>query len=287
MSERAASDVAGSEDSAPEQRELLDAVYARYGYDFRRYAPNSLGRRLSLAARRAGLASVRELRDRVVTDEGAFETLLETLTIHVTELFRDPEFYASFRREVVPFIRTFPTLKLWVAGCSSGEEAYSLAIVLHEEGLYERSRVYATDLSPTALRRARQGIYPVEHVKHASASYLRAQGSDSLTRYFTVAYGHAAVLPSLARHIHFAEHNLASDEVFGEMNVIFCRNVLIYFSRELQDESVGLMRRSLARGGFLCLGSKESLRLTRHAGAFEELLPGSRIFRKKLDPADR
>jgi chemotaxis protein methyltransferase CheR len=156
--------------------------------------------------------------------------------------------------------------------------------VLHEEGLYGRSRIYATDLSPGALRRARTGIYPLEQLKTYAHNYQRAGGRDSLTRYFTVAHGHAAIAPALARHIHFAEHNLVSDEVFGEMNVVFCRNVLIYFDRQLQEQAVGLMRRSLIHGGFLCVGTKESLRLTEHAEAFEELLPGSRIFRKKIDP---
>jgi chemotaxis protein methyltransferase CheR len=262
---------------------LLDAVHARYGYDFRRYAAGSLARRLTLATRQAGLTSLDQLRDLVISDAEAFARLLATLTIHVTELFRDPAFYAAFRRDVVPYIRTFPTLKLWVAGCSTGEEAYSLAILLHEEGLHERARIYATDLSPRALARARDGIYPVEALRAASAAYLQAGGRDSLTRYFTVAYGHAAVVPAIARHIHFAEHDLASDEVFGEMNVVSCRNVLIYFARELKDRAVGVMRRSLVRGGFLCLGAKESLVLTGHAHGFDELAPGSRIYRARLE----
>ncbi len=270
----------------PEFDALLDAVYAQYGYDFRRYAPGPRRPRPRHVPSHSGLKTLAALEAHVLRSPAAFQALLDTLTIHVTEMFRDPGFYATFREQVVPFVRTYPTLKMWVAGCASGEEAYSLAIVLHEEGLYERTRIYATDLSPAALQRARAGIYPVEQLKHYAQNYQRAHGRDSLTRYFTVAHGHAAIARSLARNIHFAEHNLVSDEVFGEMNVIFCRNVLIYFDRQLQEESVGLMRRSLIRGGFLCLGSKESLRLTRHADAFEELEPGSRIFRKKLDPDD-
>jgi chemotaxis protein methyltransferase CheR len=279
-----AGDSADLEDA--ELRALLDAIFTRYGYDFRRYSPGSLRRRVGQFMSQHGVRDFAEL-ERVVLDEpGRFAALLDTLTIHVSEMFRDPEFYLAFRERVVPFIRTYPTLKCWVAGCASGEEAYSLAIVLHEEGLYERARLYATDLSPAALRRARAGIYPVEQLKQYAQNYQRAHGRDSLTRYFTVAHGHAAIARHLAQHIHFAEHNLASDEVFGEMNVIFCRNVLIYFGRQLQEDVVGLMRRSLIRGGFLCMGTKESLRLTRHADAFEELAPGSRIFRKKLVPRD-
>jgi chemotaxis protein methyltransferase CheR len=270
----------------PELHALLDSIFSQYGYDFRRYARASLRRRLRQVTRHAGLHSLAQLRQRVLDDGGAFQSLLDALTIHVTEMFRDPGFYATFREHVVPFIRTYPTLKLWLAGCASGEEAYSLAIVLHEEGLYERSRLYATDVAPAALARARAGIYPVEQLKSYARNYQLAHGRDSLTHYFTVAHGHAAIRPSLRRHIHFAEHNLVSDEVFGEMNVIFCRNVLIYFDRAQQDESVGLMRRSLIRGGFLCLGTQESLRLTSHADAFDELVPGSRIFRKKIDPTE-
>jgi chemotaxis protein methyltransferase CheR len=278
-----------SEQAEPADREytaLLESIYSHYGYDFRRYARSSVERRLWHVAKHGGMGSLAELEAHLVGDAGAFQRLLDSLTIHVTEMFRDPAFYAAFRTEVVPYIRTFPTLKVWLAGCATGEEAYSVAIVLHEEGLYERTRIYATDVAPAALARARAGIYPVEQLKAYAANYQRAHGRDSLTRYFTVAHGHAAVNRQLGRHIHFAEHNLASDEVFGEMNVVFCRNVLIYFDRGLQDQAVGLLRRSLVRGGFLALGAKESLRLTRHADAFEELVPGSRIFRKKIDPSD-
>jgi chemotaxis protein methyltransferase CheR len=270
----------------PELHALLDDIYAQYGYDFRGYARASLRRRLRQVTRHAGLASLAQLRRHVLDDGGAFQRLLDALTIHVSEMFRDPQFYAAFRTHVVPFIRTFPTLKLWVAGCASGEEPYSIAILLEEEGLYERTRLYATDLSPAALARARAGIYPVEQLKGYARNYQLAGGRDSLTRYFTVAHGHAAIARSLARHIHFAEHNLVSDEVFGEMNVVFCRNVLIYFDRQQQDASVDLMRRSLIRGGFLCLGTQESLRLTCHADAFEEIAAGSRIFRKKLEAGE-
>jgi chemotaxis protein methyltransferase CheR len=263
--------------------ELLEAIREVSGYDFTRYERATLHRRLEHFLARAGRGGPAAFANALAADGAMLAGLLEAVTVQVTEMFRDPPFYASFRREVAPFLRTYPSLKLWIAGCATGEEAHSAAILLHEEGLYARSLIYATDVSPRALGRARDGIYPVDRVKQYADNYRQAGGAGSFTSYFTVAHGYAGVQPFLTRNLHFAEHNLAGDEAFGEMNVIFCRNVLIYFSRELQEDALHLLDRSLVRGGFLCLGTKETLRLwSRHHG-FEEVGPQSRIFRKRLD----
>ena len=270
-----------------EFRLLLEAVYLRYGYDFRRYASRSLRRRLERAMEEHGLVSLAELQHRVLRERALFVSLLDALTVNVTDMFRDPPFYAALRRVVLPFLRTYPALKIWVAGCASGEEADSLAILLFEEGLRDRSRIYATDINPAALARAREGIYPVDRLELYADNYRRAGGTGPFTSYFTVAHGYAAISPSLRQNVHFAEHNLASDEVFGQMHLVFCRNVLIYFERPLQDRVLDLLGRSLVHGGFLCLGARESLHMSIHASAYDELAPGSKIFRRRPDAFDR
>jgi chemotaxis protein methyltransferase CheR len=269
-----------------EFRLLLEAVYLRYGYDFRRYASRSLRRRLDRAMEERGLANLAELQHRVLRERSLFVSLLDALTVNVTDMFRDPPFYAALRRVVLPFLRTYPALKLWIAGCATGEESDSLAILLHEEGLGDRSRIYATDINPAALARAREGIYPIDRLELYADNYRRAGGTADFTSYFTVAHGYAAISPSLRQNVHFAEHNLASDEVFGQMHLVFCRNVLIYFERGLQDRVVDLLGRSLVNRGFLCLGAREHLHLSGHADAYDELAPGSKIFRRRPAPID-
>ncbi len=266
---------------------FLEKIRERHGHDFRRYARSGLRRRLAQLGRKVGAETIGDLEAWVTTDRFGRQAVIDALTIPVSEMFRDPPFFAAFRREVVPYLRTFPTLKLWVAGCASGEEAHSLAIVLHEEGLAARSRIHATDVSATALARARGGIYSAADLKTYADNYRQALGTRSFPGYFTIAHGHAAIDPAITRTIHFAEHDLVSDEVFGEMNVIFCRNVLIYFVAELQDACLRLLRRSLVPGGYLALGLRELLRSSTHASAFEEVAPGSRIFRARHAPASR
>jgi chemotaxis protein methyltransferase CheR len=266
-----------------ELRAFLDQLHDRHGYDFRRYVTGGLRRRLGELASRIDARTLDELLAWASRDRDTLHTLVDALTIRVTGLFRDPELYAAFRRDVVPFLRTYPTLKAWVAGCASGEEAHSLAMVLAEEGLLDRARIYATDVSASAVARARAGIYAAGDILDASARYLEAGGKRGLRHYVTIAHGHAAIDRRLARAIHFAEHNLVSDDVFGEMHVVFCRNVLIYFERDLQHACLSLLERTLAYGGFLCLGREESL--SHGAAAFDELVPRSRIFRKRLDAA--
>jgi chemotaxis protein methyltransferase CheR len=272
-------------DDVAEVNGLLDAVRKAYGYDFTGYSRDTICRRLGRHLVKMGLPSVARLRRLVLSDGAAFGRLLDDLTIQVTEMFRDPEFYVALRRSVAPFLRTYPSLRIWIAGCASGEEAHSAAIVLHEEGLLERTLIYATDVNPTVVRRAREGIYPADRVRVYAENYRAAGGGGSFTSYFNAAHGYAAVVPWMAQRVHFAEHNLVCDEVFGEMNAIMCRNVLIYFNPELQDHALGVIGRSLVPGGFLCLGSREGLRSPRVRRAYDDFAPDSRIYRKRHDLA--
>ena len=262
---------------------LLDAIYLNYGYDFREYARGTLRRRVQRAVEGEGLATLAELEDRLVDDKMSFQRFLGTVSVCATDLFRDPPFFLAFRRQVVPVLRTYPHLKVWIAGCATGEEAYSVAILFREEGLGGRTLIHATDMNPAALERARAGAYPADRIRDGAERHRHAGGTRPFVEYFTEGRGWAAIEPSLRRDIHFSEHNLAADQVFGEMHVIFCRNVLIYFERPLQNRAVALLGRSLIEGGFLCLGAKESLRLTEHARAYEELEPRSKIFKKRID----
>ncbi len=275
--------VTGLVDDVAEMDRLLEGIRASYGYDFTGYARDTLCRRLARHLVRVGLPSLARLRSLVLSDGAAFARVLDDLTIQVTEMFRDPEFYEALRRGVAPFLRSYPSLRIWIAGCASGEEAHSAAIVLHEEGLLERTIIYGTDVNPAVVRRARDGIYPADRIRHYAENYRRAGGAGSFTSYFTVAHGYAAVAPWITQRVHFAEHNLVCDEVFGEMNAIMCRNVLIYFNADLQDHALGVLGRSLIQGGFLCLGSREGLRSSHVRRAYEDFAPESRIYRKRHD----
>jgi chemotaxis protein methyltransferase CheR len=210
-----------------------------------------------------------------------FPQLLDFLTVPVSEMFRDPGYFRSLREQVVPYLRTYPSLKVWVAGCSTGEEAYSLAILLREEDLLQRTIIYATDINPRTLQQAEAGIYDIERVPGFSENYRRAGGRASLSDHYTARYGRAAVDMSLKRHIVFSDHSLATDSVFAEVQLVSCRNVLIYFKRELQDRAVGLFHEALCRRGFLGIGSKESLRWSAYAGAFDDIAGEDRIYQKR------
>jgi chemotaxis protein methyltransferase CheR len=264
-----------------ERRLLFDAIYLKYHYDFRGYAEASAKRRVRTAMTRLACATVSQLQDRVLHDPAAFADVLDVLTVPVSEMFRDPGYFKALRERVVPILRTYPSLKLWVAGCSTGEEAYSLAILLREEGLLERALIYATDINPRTLHQAQEGIYDADRVAGFSENYRRSGGRGTLSDYYTARYGRAVLDKSLKRHIVFSDHSLATDSVFAEVQVVSCRNVLIYFKRELQDRAVGLFHEALCRRGFLGIGSKESLRWSAHAAAFEELAAEDRIFQKR------
>jgi chemotaxis protein methyltransferase CheR len=250
---------------------LLDTIYERRHYDFRRYARASLRRRLSVALTELRCPSVQALEGKVIADDHAFGQLVRILTVPVSEMFRDPAFFRAFREQVVPELYTYPSLKLWVAGCSSGEEVYSLAIALAEEGLFDRCLIYATDINEDCLAQARAGVYPLDRMKLFSDSYFKSGGKRSLSNYYTAAYGGAALARSLTANIVFSDHSLATDSVFSEVQVVTCRNVMIYFDRSLQNRVLGLFSDALPRRGFLGLGSKETVQFSTHAGSFAEL----------------
>ena len=259
---------------------LLDAVYRRWGYDFRSYARASVERRVSQFLSGSGCASVAEMIPRVLHDEAFFSKLARCFSISVTELFRDPFVYRAVREQVVPMLRTWPHVKVWHAGCATGEEVYSLAIVLEEEGLHDRATVYATDFNEEAIQQAREGVYEMGKLQEATRSYQEAGGTASFSEYYHARYGAAVMDAALKERIVFSTHNLASDNAFGEMHLVFCRNVLIYFNRELQNRALGLFTDSLVHGGFLCLGTREDLRFTNASDRYEVVDEKARIYRK-------
>lgn len=268
-----------------EIRLLVEAVYLRYGHDFRDYAQASLKRRVQQAQQRMGAGSVSALQDRVLHDPGQFAQLLQYLTVPVSEMFRDPDYFLALRHHVVPVLRTYPSLKVWVAGCSTGEEPYSLAILLAEEGLLDRTILYATDINHASLEKAKAGIFALEHMQAFTRNYQRAGGARSFSDYYTAAYGGALFDKKLRDAITFADHSLATDAVFSETQLVSCRNVLIYFNRQLQDRALGLFHESLARRGFLGLGSKETLDFSAYAARFEAVSRPDRIYRRAEESA--
>lgn len=259
---------------------LMDAIFHRYHYDFRGYSRASLKRRLAAAMERLGLTTLSQLQDRVLNDPEAFPQLMDYLTVQVSDLFRDPSYWRSIRDHVVPLLRTYPSLRFWIAGCSTGEEVWSLAILLQEEGLLPRALIYATDINARALEQAEGGIYPASRVAGFTENHRRSGARTSLSEYYTAAYDQAVFDRSLRRHVVFSDHSLATDSAFAEMQFISCRNVLIYFNPELQDRALGLFADSLCRRGFLGLGSKESLRFSAAATHFTEFVRDDRLYRK-------
>jgi chemotaxis protein methyltransferase CheR len=261
-----------------EVRLLLEAIHARYGYDLRQYSWASLKRRVLAALAKSGLRSLSEFQHSLLRDPALFAEVLENLTVRMTDMFRDPQFYETLRQRVVPLLRTYPLLNVWHAGCATGEEVYATAILLSEEGLYERAQIYGTDLSARALEQARQRLYPASRVHGYAANHARSGGTPPFSSYYTAAYDHVAFRESLGRNIVFFQHDLVGDYVFGEMQLIFCRNVLIYFRQDLRERVVDKLARSLCPGGFLCLGNSERLPLDRH-GVFQEFAAADRIYR--------
>lgn len=260
---------------------LLEAVFRRYGYDFRQYARASCERRVRLFQQQSGCDSVAALIPRLLHDEALFQGFVSRFSIPVTELFRDPAVYRVLREQVIPVLKTFPFLKIWHAGCATGEEAYSLAILLEEEGLYDRCTLFATDFNDGALEQARLGIYPAAGVQEASRNYRSAGGTGRLADYYHAQYDHVVLDRRLGRHITFANHNLVTDGVFAETHLILCRNVLIYFNRDLQNRVLRLFAESLVYGGFLCLGTKETLSFSAVVDRFEVVDATARIYRNR------
>ena len=255
---------------------LLQAIYLKYGYDFRNYAKASIKRRIQHRMLKEGIGSLSAMQHKVLYDIAFFERLLLDMSINVTEMFRDPSFYLALRKVVIPELKKFSFLKIWHAGCSSGEEVYSMAIILREEGLHERTQIYATDMNEVVLKQAKDGIF-----KQYTANYQKAGGLESFSDYYSAHYDHVVMNKFLKENVLFSDHNLATDGVFGEMNLIMCRNVLIYFNRELQNRALGLFFESLGNEGYLCLGSKESIRFSEYSHAFEDVVREEKIYLKK------
>ncbi|MBA1228741.1 protein-glutamate O-methyltransferase CheR [Pseudomonas viridiflava] len=263
-----------------ELRLLIEAIYLKYSYDFRDYSGASIKRRVVHALRQFDCSTISALQERVLHDPAAFMQLLQILTIPVSEMFRDPSHFLAIRREVVPLLRTYPSIKVWIAGCSTGEEVYSMAILLREEGLLERTIIYATDINPSSLEKAKQGIFSMENVRAYAENYRNSGGLRDFTEYYTSAYDYAIFDKTLRENVTFADHSLATDSVFSETQLISCRNVLIYFNKKLQDRAFGLFHESLCHRGFLALGSKETLDFSAYGNAFETLVKPERIYRK-------
>jgi chemotaxis protein methyltransferase CheR len=261
---------------------LLEGLYRAYGFDFREYSRSSLKRRILELMRAENVGTVSAFQDKILHDTGSLERLLLGLSVHATAMFRDPSFYVTFRRKVVPLLRTYPTVQIWIAGCSTGEEVYSLAILLQEERLYERCRIYATDISQAVLRKARDGIFPLSSMREYTNNYHQSGGAHEFSDYYTAQYDSVIFSSALKRNLVFSEHNLATDGSFNEFQVILCRNVMIYFNKDLQARVHNLLYESLSMFGVFGLGNKESLKFTPRASFYEHLNDHDKLYRKVL-----
>jgi chemotaxis protein methyltransferase CheR len=259
---------------------LLEGIFLLYGFDFRQYAPASLRRRLRRRMDGEKVETVSALQDLILHDPSVMERLLLDLSINVTAMFRDPTFFLAFRTKIVPLLRTYPFSRIWVAGCSTGEEVYSLAILLAEEGLSDRARIYATDINQAVLERARLGVFPLEKMREYTQNYIRAGGARAFSEYYVARYDGARFSRGLVDDVVWAQHNLVSDSAFNEFNVIMCRNVMIYFDKPLQEHVHRLFYESLGMFGILALGQKETIKFSPHETAYEELDGGERLYRK-------
>lgn len=260
---------------------LLEGLYQYYGMDFRHYAPASLKRRVLKLVEDEGARTISGLLSNALHNPECFERVVLGLTVNVTSMFRDPDFYQAFREHVVPILRTYPSIRLWVAGCASGEEVYSLAILLEEEKLYDRCRIYATDLNEIVLAQAKSGVFPLAAMREHTENYLRSGGLRAFSDYYSADATSAAFHSRLRNQIVFARHNLVSDASFNEFHVVLCRNVMIYFDQSLQQRVFGLFHESIGRLGYLCLGKSESLLFSPHANEYEAIAASERIYRRK------
>ena len=259
---------------------LTEGIFRHYGFDFRDYSLPSLRRRIWKRVLAEGLTTVSGLIEKVLHDPQSMERLLLDLSINTTAMFRDPTFYLAFRRKVVPVLRTYPFVRIWHAGCSTGEEVYSMAMLLHEEGLYDRCRIYATDINEAVLQKAKSGIFPLSTMQENTSNYIAAGGTGTFSDYYTARYDYAIFRPALRENVVFAQHNLVTDSSFNHFNVIFCRNVLIYFNNALQDRVQQLFLQSMEMFGILGLGKKESLKFTNVAENYEDVDTEERLFRR-------
>jgi chemotaxis protein methyltransferase CheR len=259
---------------------LLEGIYRHYGFDFRSYALSSLRRRVWNLMRTERIETISILQDRVLHDREWLERFLYALSVNVSAMFRDPHFYRTFRTEVVPFLKTYPFLRIWLAGVSMGEEVYSLAILLKEEGVYDRCRIYATDINEAVLKKAKEGIYSIDLMQSYTNNYIKSGGKRSFSEYYMAAYDHVIMKSALRENVVFAQHNLASDSSFNEFHVILCRNVMIYFNRELQIRVHQLLHESLVMFGVFGMGAKESLKFSAHEHLYEAIDQEAKLFRR-------
>jgi chemotaxis protein methyltransferase CheR len=259
---------------------LLEGIFRQYGFDFRNYALSSLRRRVFNFMRQESIETISLLQDRILHDHSWLERFLYGLSVNVSAMFRDPHFYRTFRNEVVPLLRTYPFIRIWLAGVSMGEEVYSLSILLQEEGIYDRCRIYATDINDAVLKKAKEGIYPIELMQTYTNNYIKAGGIQAFSDYYTAAYDRVILKSSLRENVLFAQHNLASDSSFNEFQVILCRNVMIYFNSQLQAHVHHLLHESLVMFGVLGMGAKETLKFSPHEHEYEEIDHASRLYRR-------
>lgn len=261
---------------------LIEALYQKYGYDFRNYSKAHIKRRILNRFNLSGMKSITDMIHESLENHKFVDQILMDLSITVTEMYRDPLFYRTLREQILPMFHSLPFIKIWHAGCASGEEVYSMAIMLREEGLYQKTQIYATDFNPVIIRQAKEGIYPINRMKEFTANYIKSGGKAAFSDYYTAQNETVKLLDALKKNIVFATHNLVTDSVFAEVNMVICRNVLIYFDRSLQDKVIGLFVESLPESGILCLGSKENLQFSIHASLFNSLIANEKIYQKKI-----
>ncbi len=261
---------------------LLEAIYQAHGYDFRDYSKAHIKRRVVHFQHINKLESLSEVQHLILHDISKFNELLSELSIKVTEMFRDPDFYLALRKKVIPLLKTYPFPKIWIAGCATGEEVYSLAILLKEEGLLKRTRIFATDFNKGAVEAAKKGVYSIDRIKNYTVNYQKAGGIHSFSDYYTAHDNKVELDPALRENVTFLEHNLVTDDLFEKVNLISCRNVLIYFNKQLQNRVINLFTRSLIKGGFLALGMKESLLFSNDKDLYKDIEPEMNIFQKRL-----
>ena len=259
---------------------LLEGIYRYYGFDFRNYVFSSIRRRIWYCIRAERLKNVSSLLEKVLHDPCMMERLLSDFSIHISEMFRDPPFFKSFRKNVVPLLKELPFVRIWHAGCSTGEEVYSMAIILYEEGLYHKTKIYATDMNEDLLKQAKDGVYPVDKMRAYMDNYQLAGGTKKFAQFFEVRNDKTVFYPFLTQNVVFAQHNLATDHSFNEFHVIICRNVMIYFDRILQDRVHGLFYESLCTSGILGLGGKEDIAFNKHSHCYEAFDTEQKIYRK-------
>ena len=259
---------------------LLEAVYRYYGYDFRNYAPPFVQRRIRHRVQKENLSSISALQEKILRDSGVIEGFLSDFSVNVTEMYRDPTFFQSFRTKIIPLIKDYPSIRLWHVGCSTGEEVYSMSILLHEEGIYEKTRIYATDINKSVLEKARLGSFPLNRMQLYTKNYIEAGGKRAFSEYYKAVEDKVFFHPFLQKNVVFAQHNLVTDQSFNEFDIIICRNVLIYFNKILQNHVHNLLYNSLSQSGFLGLGIREGIKFTSYEHCYGEFDASEKLYRK-------